>query len=220
MDAHEAIMTTRAMRRLADTPVADDDLMACLEAAQQAPSGGNVQPQQYVVIRDEVMRSKVAAVYLKSYDRYERCVPEPDFRSERERDVYERTRRASRYLADNLANAPVIVMFLQPIIPWGFDDEQGHVDIGRLDASVYPAVQNFCIAARARGLGTAFTTVIRVFHDEALEIIGAPEGRFEIAALVPVGYPIGTFGRAPRKDIRRAIHLDRYGTRPSLEDGR
>ena len=63
IDAFEAILTTRAMRRYTDQPVADDDIVACLRAAQQAPSGGNVQPQQYVVVTDPAVRADVGAYY-------------------------------------------------------------------------------------------------------------------------------------------------------------
>ena len=103
------------------------------------------------------------------------------------------------------------MLFLQPLIPWGWSDEEGPMDIGRLDASVYPAVQNFCIAARSLGLGTALTTVIRIHQDEVLDALGVPHGRFEIAALVPVGHPSGKFGIAPRKPAAAVTHWNRWG---------
>ena len=87
------------------------------------------------------------------------------------------------------------------------------MDIGRLDASVYPAVQNFCVAARSLGLGTALTTVIRIHTAEVLAELGVPEGRFEIAALVPVGRPVGRFGVAPRKPADAVTHWDTWGDR-------
>jgi nitroreductase len=217
MDAMEAILTTRAMRRYSADPVPDELVMQCLEAAQQAPSGGNVQPQQYVIVRSSEVRNQLAEIYRRAFERYERCLPTPVFRSDSDRATYERTRAASQDLAATIGDVPVHVLFLQPIIPWGFHDDEGPVDIGRLDGSVYPAVQNFCIAARSLGLGTAFTTVIRVYQAEALEAIGANPDRFEIAAHIPLGYPTGNFGRAPRKDVRRSIHLDRYGERPTLD---
>ena len=71
-------------------------------------------------------------------------------------------------------DAPAIVFFLQPIIPWAPADDEGPMDIGRLDASVYPAVQNFCVAARSLGIGTALTTVIRIHAAETLEVLGVP----------------------------------------------
>jgi nitroreductase len=217
MDAIETIMTTRAIRRFSDAPVSDEDIATCLRAAQQAPSGGNVQPQQYVVLTDPEPKTSIAEWYRAAFDRYERSLPEPtEFRDEAQAASWRRTRDASRHLADHLAEAPAIVLFLQPIIPWTPRDEAGVMDIGRLDASVYPAVQNFCVAARSLGLGTALTTVIRIHTAEVLEALGvpcAPDGslRYEIAALVPVGWPSGTFGVAPRKPAPAVTHWNRWG---------
>ena len=212
MDAIEALMTTRAMRRFSDQPVDDDDILTCLRAAQQAPSGGNVQPQQYVVVRDPATRARLGELYRQAYDRYERSLPEPSaFPDEAQADAWRRTRDASRHLAEHLGEVPVIVLFLQPLIPWGSVDDEGPMDIGRLDASVYPAVQNFCLAARSLGLGTALTTVIRIHAAEVLALLGVPSRsdgrpRFEIAALVPVGHPTGSFGVAPRKAAESVTH--------------
>ena len=209
----EIVMTTRAMRRFLPDPVPDEMVQRCLEAAQQAPSGGNIQPQQYIVVRDPDVRRRLGEVYRASYDRYEAAIPEPEFRSEADADSYRRTRAASRHLADTIGDVPVLVVVVQPLIPWGGRDADGDLDIGRLDASVYPAVQNLCIAARAQGLGTALTTVIRVRHEEALEVLGVPAGRYEIAALVPIGWPSGRFGRARRKPVPAVTHHDRWGER-------
>jgi nitroreductase len=208
------LMTTRAIWRFTDDPVSDDDLARCLAAAQQAPSGGNVQPQQYVVVTDPAVKANVAHWYRASFDRYEATLADPtEFRDEAQARSWRRTRDASRYLADHLAEAPAIVLFLQPLIPWGAVDEEGPIDIGRLDASVYPAVQNFCLAARSLGLGTALTTVVRIHGDDVLEALGVPAGRFEIAALVPVGRPAGNFGVAPRKPATAVTHWNRWGER-------
>ena len=215
----EAIMTTRAMRRYTDEPVTDAEIVQCLRAAQQAPSGGNVQPQQYVVVTDPERRAEVAHWYRAAYDRYERSLPDPsDFRDEVAASSWRRTKAASRHLADHLGEAPAIVLFLQPLIPWEPADERGPMDIGRLDASVYPAVQNFCVAARALGIGTALTTVVRIHGRELLEALGVPTNddgspRFEIAACVPMGRPRGRFGVAPRKPVGAVTHWNTYGNR-------
>ncbi len=142
----ESILTTRAMRRFTAEPVADADIEACLQAAQQAPSGGNVQPQQYVVVTDPELRAKVGDLYRLAFDRYEATLPAPEsFPDEKAAASWARNRDASRHLADHLGEVPVLVLFLQPIVPWGGEDAEGPLDIGRLDASVYPAVQNFCL---------------------------------------------------------------------------
>lgn len=211
MDAIDAIMTTRAIRRFSDAPVSDADLETCLRAAQQAPTGGNSQPQQYVVVTDPDRRAEVGRWYRQAFDRYEASLPDPEFRDEAAAASWHRTRAASRHLADHFGDAPAIVLFLQPLIAWTPSDADGLLDIGRLDASVYPAVQNFCVAARALGLGTTLTTVVRIHTAEVLGAVGVPEGRFEIAAAVPVGYPAGSFGVAPRKPAAAVTHWNEWG---------
>lgn len=214
MDALDAIMTTRAIRRYTDEPVTDAEIAVCLRAAQQGPSGGNVQPQQYVVVTDADQRAVLARWYRSAFDRYERSLPEPSaFRDEAQAASWRRTRDASRHLADNLQHAAAIVVFLQPLIEWTPRDDDGEMDIGRLDASVYPGVQNFCVAARSLGIGTAVTTVIRIHTAEVLAALGVPADRFEIAALVPMGRPAGNFGVAPRKPASAVTHWNRWGDR-------
>ena len=218
----EAIMTTRAIRRFTDEPVTDEEIATCLRAAQQAPSGGNVQPQQYVVVTDPAVKAEVGHWYRRAFDRYERSLPDPpSFRDEAAAESWRRTRAASRHLADHIHEAPAIVLVLQPIIPWSPADDEGPMDIGRLDASVYPAVQNLCIAARSLGIGTALTTVIRIHAAETLEVLGVPRRedgspRFEIAACVPMGRPAGRFGVAPRKPATAVTHWNRYGDRRAV----
>jgi len=193
MDALEVLMTTRAMRRYTAEPVSAADIDTCLRAAQQAPTGGNVQPQQYVVVDDPAQKAAVAGWYQRAYDRYEKALPGPgEFRDEGAERQWRRGRELARHLADHLAEVPVLVLFLQPLIPWGGQDEDGPLDIGRLDASVYPAVQNFCLAARALGLGTAYTTVIRW---------GTSASR---RANRPPPSPIGTAGATSAADRRRS----------------
>lgn len=213
MDAIDALMTTRAIRRFSDAPVSREELLICLRAAQQAPSGGNVQPQQYVVVTDPEQRAKVGELYRLAYDRYERSLPDPtSFRTAEDEASWRRTKAASRHLAEHLAEVPALVLFLMPVIPWTPSDADGPMDIGPLYASVYPAVQSFCVAARALGLGTALTTVVRIRADEVRAVLDIPDG-WEIAALVPVGHPLGSFGVARRKPVEAVTHWDRWGNR-------
>ena len=105
-----------------------------------------------------------------------------------------------------------------PCIDLTLEDSQGRMDIGTLHASVYPAVQNLMVAARVLGIGTALTTVFRIYQNEVREICGIPD-RHEIAALVPMGRPRGRFGIAPRKPVEAVTHWDRYGNRPKRGEG-
>jgi len=106
----------------------------------------------------------------------------------------------------------VILLFLMPSITMTLSDEGGDLDVGTPYASLYPAVQNFMLAARGLGLGTALTTVHRIYQDEVRALFEIPD-RFEIPALVPVGRPTGKFGVAPRKPLEKLTHWNTYGSR-------
>src|ERR1700760_169931 len=102
MDAIETLMTTRSMRRYTDEPVSDADIETCLAAAQQAPSGGNVQPQQDIVVTDPEVKARLAHWYLKAYDRYEKALPGPrDERDEAAMKLWRRGRQLARDLAEH-----------------------------------------------------------------------------------------------------------------------
>jgi nitroreductase len=219
MELYDALLTTRAMRRYSGEPVTDAEIVHCLKAAQQAPSGGNLQPWQYLVVRDEGLRAQIGDLYRAAYDRYERnlLAVTPRFRTPDDEQSWERSTAASRHLADHFGEAPAIVLFLVPIIDWTPRDEEGPMDIGPLHASVYPAVQNFMLAARDLGIGTALTTVVRIRHEELRSLLGIPEV-MEVAAAVPMGRPTGKFGIARRKPVSAVTHWDQFGTkRPDTE---
>ncbi|HMK11856.1 MAG TPA: nitroreductase family protein [Acidimicrobiales bacterium] len=214
MELDDALLTTRAMRRYSDAPVTEDEIVHCLRAAQQAPSGGNVQPWQYLVVTDPSLRAEVGELYRRAYDRYERTLlaVAPRFRTPEDESSWRRTAAASRHLADHFGDAPAMVLFLLPIIEWTPSDDDGPMDIGPLYASVYPAVQNFMLAARGLGIGTALTTVVRILHDELRPLLAIPD-TMEVAAIVPMGRPTGQFGMARRKPVAAVTHWQRFGNK-------
>ncbi|HET7722364.1 MAG TPA: nitroreductase family protein [Acidimicrobiales bacterium] len=214
-DVLDAIRTTRAIRRFTDEPVTDDELWAILDAAQSAPSGGNIQPWQFLVLTEPEVRAAVGHVYRQAYHRYERALLAslPPFRSPDDEASFHRSARASRHLADHLAEAPVLVCVLRPAgLDLTLHDDEGPLDIGHVCASVYPAVQNLLVAARSLGIGGTLTTVARVLHDQLRAATGIPEHQ-ELAALVPLGRPAGEFGVPRRRPVAAVTHWNRWGER-------
>jgi nitroreductase len=221
MDTLEAIHTTRAVRRFSAQPVTDDEILTCLEAAVQAPSGGNIQPWQFMVITDAGLKRSVGEVYRRAYDRYEPALQAalPPFRSADHEKSFARMAAASRHLADHMGEVPAMVLVLMPDISMTLHDEQGPLDVGTPYASVYPAVQNFMLAARALGIGTTLTTAYRIYQDEIRQLCGIPE-RYQIVALIPMGRPQRPFRVGRRRPVEQVCHWNGFGNKRGAREAR
>jgi nitroreductase len=220
MELFEALTTTRAIRRFTAEPVCDADILTCIRVATQGPSGGNIQPWQFLVVTDAETRRAIGAVYRRAYDRYEPALLAAllPFRSEEERARFHRMLAASRHLAEHMGEVPAMVLVLMPAISMTLQDKDGPLDVGTPFASVYPAVQSLMLAARGLGIGTTLTTVYRIYQDEVRAICAIP-ARYEIVALVPMGYPQGTFTVGRRRPAEQLTHWNRFGSKRAGGEG-
>ena len=214
MDLYDALLTTRSMRRLSDEPVSDEQVLHCLRAAVQAPSGGNIQPYQFVVVTDPDKRARLGAIYLRAWERYSGALEAAGAGGGGEGPVTANDLRASDHLARHMHRTPVLVLVLVPKIEMVLTDDEGDMNVGPVYASVYPAVQNFILAARELGLGTTLTTVYRIYEDEVRDVCGIPD-RFEVVALLPLGHPTGTWGVARRRPVEKLTNWNDFGNRRS-----
>jgi len=214
MDLFEAIETTRAVRRFAETPVTDEEILACIRAAAQGPSGGNIQPWQFLAVTDAAVKRALGDVYRRAYDRYHPALVKalPPFRSDQERASWERMAAASQHLADHLGEAPALVLFLMPNISMTLQDEQGPLDVGTPFASIYPAVQNFMLAARGLGIGTTLTTVYRIYQSDVRQACSIPD-RYEVIAMIPMGRPLKEFRPGRRRPVENVTHWNTFGNK-------
>lgn len=194
MDVFEAINTTRAMRRLKPDPVPDEHLWTILDAAIKAPSGGNAQPWNFIVVRDPETKRKIGEYYR---DAWNQSYGGPG-RALRERPGMAGVYRSAEHLAHHLAEAPVLIIVTTRA---GGNPLAG--------ASIYPAVQNLMLAARALGLGTTLTTLHKLHEREVKELLGIPE-QVETMALIPVGWPKGRFGTPPRLPVDKVVYWERW----------
>lgn len=207
-------MTLRSIRRFTEEPVSDEEVMTCIRAAVQAPNGGNLQAWQFLVVTDPETKRAIGRVYRRAWDRYEPAsrAAQPPARNAEAAAVFEKNMRLATHLADTVGQVPVLVLVLMMRLPWSFTDEQGELDIGPQVGSVFPAIQNLMLAARAQGIGTALTTVYRIYERDVREICGIPEG-YDVVALIPMGRPKGKFGVAPRRPAERVTSWNRFGER-------
>ena len=206
----EAMHTQRAVRRFKRDPVPDAVLRQVLEAATRAPSGGNRQPWYFVLVRDQELKRGIGDYYRESwYSRY--GAPQENGPSTLSTGVY----GPSRHLADHMAEAPVLILvcFRDPggahaVTPAGARPIRPEMRL----ASLYPAVQNLMLAARALGLGTTLTTIHVAYEEEIKALLGVPSD-VETVALIPLGYPESPQAFRPnrRRPVEEVTFVDRWG---------
>ncbi|MBI2765853.1 MAG: nitroreductase family protein [Chloroflexi bacterium] len=206
-DIFEVIGTQRAMRRLKPDPVPEEHIKKMIWAATRAPNGGNVQPWRFLVITDAEKKKRLHEIYLAEWNKYKaerEAAPPPPNTSAEDAKKANATTSSGQYLADHLSEVPVI------IIPCGF---LLAVNTGIASgSSIYPAIQNLMLAARALGLGTALTTLHRHNEGAVRELLGIPENA-HTAAMIPVGWPMGRFGAGPRLPVEAVTYWDQWGTK-------
>ena len=206
LSADELLTTTRAVRKRLDLnrPVDRSVIEECLRIAQQAPSASNRQHWHFVVVTDPAKKGALAAVYAKGRatmlaNRLAAAT------TDAERADVEARAAAPDEFSPKLAQAPALVI---PCIE-GQRDAQPYASQAALWGTIAPAAWRFMLAARARGLGTVWTT-IHLYHErEAAEILGVPYNEVMQAALTPVAYTIGTeFKPAKREPLGKMTHWE------------
>ncbi|MDE2582382.1 MAG: nitroreductase family protein [Rhodospirillales bacterium] len=202
-DVFEIMHTTRAMRRLRPDPVPDALIRRILEAGAAAANGGNTQRWRFLVVKDRAIKQAVQVIYQRAYDqvigpRYSGSAPPPGVSAER----YARQHAAVEYLTQHYHEAPVWIVACL--------DEGAAAPTRWSGASIYPAVQNMLLAARALGLGSTLTTRHLLFEAEAEAALGLPPGVHSYAIL-PIGYPMGRFGPVGRGKLSDIVYQDRWG---------
>ena len=201
-DLFEILHTTRAMRRLKPDPIPEALIHEILRAATSAASGGNRQHWRFIVVKDAEIKKQIQRYYKKALDdvvapRYRNSAPPPGVTQAQ----YERQIDAVTYLTDHFHEAPVWIVACL--------DEGDNAPTRWSGASIYPAVENMLLAARALGLGATLTTRHLLFEAEVEDILGLPPGVHSYA-IIPIGYPIGRFGPVSRGPQSEVVSLDRW----------
>ena len=199
-DVWDVMSTARTIRRFTDEPVDDVSLGRCLEAATWAPSGANAQGWRFVVLRSPELRAVVARAAAQALE-----VIEPVYRMTRpaadDDSRRARTYRATYELHDR-AGEHTSVLFAQIHFPTASELLLG--------GSIYPAMQNFLLAARAMGLGACMTSWASYGGEAILrEAVGVPDD-WILAGHIVVGWPRGKHGPLRRRPLANAVNLDRW----------
>jgi len=203
MDFFDVVTTQRAMRRLEPRPIPDALLRQIMDAAICAPSGGNRQGWSFLIIRDGAKRARLGELYREAWGELMKVPYYAGAAKEPPDSPAGRMLASARHLSEHLGEAPVLVLACVALDP-------GVTPSLTTGASIYPAVQNLMLAARAHGVGSCITTIHRFRDAQVKELLGIPAG-VETAALIPLGYPSGRFGRPPRRPLREVAFADHWG---------
>lgn len=199
LNSDELLSTTRAVRKRLDLdrPVSLEVVREALAVALQAPSGGNAQHWHWIVLTDPEVKAQVAAFYKRSYDAYRGSRPATT-------PAQQRMASSSDYLSDVMAQVPVLVIGAIVVgdagLPTG--NQAG------VWGSLLPAAWSLQLALRARGLGSAWTTLHLAYESDVANLLGLPENVRQ-GVLLPVAYTKGTdFKPGPRADLDAVVHVN------------
>jgi nitroreductase len=204
VDLEEAISTQRAIRRLRTDPVDDDLILRCLRLAVKAPTGGNTQGWEFIVVRDPGVKAALGRQNRIAWSGLVRARYALRASSDNQKIV-----DAVSHQAEHWDDIPALVVFCLRGVSWPGPWLYRSSRYG----SIYPAVQNFLLAARAEGLGASLTTLPLWNRFAARRALGLPLN-VEPVAVVPVGWPRGAYGPTTRRAVEEITSLDRYGNRP------
>lgn len=200
MSLHEAIFTTRAIRRFSQEPIPAGILRQVLEAATQAPSGRNSQPWHFVVVQESEQKEILGTLYKEA------------FFENRPSEINEPDSNSSVYLARNLGKAAAIIAVCAP------NSNPSGLGAIRTFASIFPAIQNMLLTARSLGLGGNITINHILRHEEIKESLKIPADK-QIIALIPMGYPGAPEKHGPkrRKSVIEVSWSENWGAPLAFE---
>ncbi|MGZ4805060.1 MAG: nitroreductase family protein [Ilumatobacteraceae bacterium] len=189
----ELLSTTRAVRKRLDfgRPVPDDLVRECVALALQAPSASNEIAMRFVVVRDRATVAAIAGVYAQCWEIY---ASSPGFAGKIKRDTdalhaqQQRVASSATYLAEHMAECPVLVI--------GCTTSRRLEGVAAAQAAsalgnIMPAMWSFMLAARARGLGTAWTTIHFMMEQAVADIVQIPYDTMQQACLTPLAFTKG-----------------------------
>ncbi|WP_336206980.1 nitroreductase family protein [Nonomuraea sp. LPB2021202275-12-8] len=207
----ELLSTTRAVRRRLDLtrPVPRELIEECVDLATQAPTGRNRQRWHFLVVTDPGRRRAVADIFLRALAQAsgQPLTGRDLWRMDYHPGSTERVFDGLRHLADNIHQVPAFVI---PAIE-GRTDRASVAEQAGTWGSILPAVWSFMLAARARGLGTTWTTAQAPLERELATVLGVPYDKVMLAAFIPLAFTIGTDFKPARRIPRdQVLHWDRW----------
>jgi len=213
LNPDELLSTTRAVRKRLDyeRDVPDELIRECAAAALQAPSGSNMISMNFVIVKDAAKRQAIADVYAKCWEIYSGS---PMFAGAIKKETadeqaqQDRVTDSATYLARTMAKCPVLVIACHN----GARIDGAPAMMGAsVLGNILPATWSFMLAARARGLGTSWTTIHLMMEQAVADIVGIPFDTVQQVCLSPLAFTKGTdFKPAERPAPDTILHWDTW----------
>ena len=205
MEVHEALYTTRMMRRMKPDPIPLESQSRILDAAIRAPSGGNTQRWHFLVVDSPAVKARLAELYRAGREREYadlgagRLGRVLQDEGGRHAESLRRIKRSGDRFAEHFTEIPLLLFV------FAVDDHGG--------ANIYPAIWSSLLAARAEGIGGVLTTVLRYEERAVCELLGVPrEEGWRMVAMLALGYPRGRWGvAADRRPVHEVSSRNRWG---------
>ncbi len=207
MPLGDAMRTQRAIRRLTTDPVSDELLKELIGLATKAPTAQGQEAWEFIVVRDRATIARMAKLNRRVW----RLVDKPVAWLNRKNEKFVRTHRATAHQADNFEDVPVLIVCCMTATRHGPSPVVAASSYG----SVFPAVQNLLLAARAAGLGANLTTMPLTINFAARRVLGLPWNITPVC-VIPLGWPTGKYGPTTRRPVGEVTSIDRYGNRSWL----
>jgi len=217
LDPDQLLSTTRTVRRRLDydRPVPRELVEECVQLAVQAPTGSNARGWHFMLVGDPEKRKAIGDLYKQAFAQY-RTMPFSahalaENAKQEEVGTMNSVVSSAEALSENLHRAPWIAIACQSGRIPHVEGPMGHLMQASMWGSIAPAFWSFMLAARARGIGTAWTTLHLTFEREIADLLAIPFDEVMQAALSPVAFTVGTdFKPAKNRGLEGVLHVDSW----------
>ena len=202
MDLYEAMYTTRSMRRVKPDPIPEDVLGRIFDAAVRGPSGGNRHTFRFLTVSDKATMAKLKTIYHDAYWELQETSYAGVQEKMRDGDPNDPSVQQTKRIS---SSAEHFVEYLDqhPMLIFVFGKEKG-------ESTTFPVLWNLCLAARAEGLGTFITTLLKLRKKDVEDLLEMPEGFWHMHAMIPIGYPTGRWGMASRQPAHEFVYSEKW----------
>ena len=205
MSLFDTIYHCRAMRKLDTKPVPQELLIKLVDAANQAPSGSNMQSGRWLIVQDADVKMELAKLNRAGVTDYiGPMIENPGSLPHQDQEKRTRMMKSVLWQMEHLHEIPALIIACME-----FGAKADAMMMARGGGSIWPGIQNLLLAARALGLGAAPTTLALQDQAAVAKVLNLPEtmGAF---CLIPVGYPLGKFGPVTRKPLSEILRFDQW----------